>query len=188
MVQSKATTVGAYLASLPADRRAALEAVRAVIRKNLDVGYEEGIQNGMIGYYVPHRLFPAGYHCDPKVALPFAMLASQKGHMSLHLMGLYISPDGKEPPEARDFREAWAKTGRKLDMGKACIRFKKIEDVALDVLGETFRRLPMKLYIERYEAALATRAAGSSKKPAATSGAKKAATKPTAKKKAAKRA
>src|SRR5262245_12097077 len=132
MPTSKAKTVKEYLAELPPDRRAALQAVREVILKNLDGGYEEGMQYGMIGYYVPHRVFPAGYHCDPKQPLPFAGLASQKNHMSLHLMAVYLGCDGQgETPNAKWFREAWTKTGKKLDMGKACIRFKKLDDVPL---------------------------------------------------------
>jgi len=196
MAQPKPTTVAAYLASLPDDRRAALEAVRTVIKKNLDKDYEEGLQYGMIGYFVPHRVFPAGYHCDPKQPLPFAALASQKAHMSLHLMGLYIGPDGQEPPEAADFRAAWTKTGRKLDMGKACVRFKKLEDVALDVVGETIRRLPVKLYVARYSALDPRSAAPAAKKAGAGAATKakpaaakaKPAARPATKKKTAKRA
>ena len=124
-MQSKATTVDQYLAELPEDRRKALEAVRQVVLKNLDKDYEEGIQYGMIGYYVPHRVHPAGYHCDPKQPLPFASLASQKNHMALYLMCIYGDTD-----HAKWFRDAWAKTGKKLDMGKACVRFKKLEDLA----------------------------------------------------------
>src|SRR5688572_8959727 len=85
-MQSKAQTVNDYLAELPDDRRAAIEAVRKVIRKNLPKGYEEGMQYGMIGYHVPHKLYPPGYHCDPKQPLPFAALASQKNYMSVYLM------------------------------------------------------------------------------------------------------
>ena len=88
-MQDKATTVEQYLSGLTADRRKAIEAVRQVILKNLDKDYEEGIQYGMIGYYVPHRVYPAGYHCDPKQPLPFAGLASQKNYMSLYLMCVY---------------------------------------------------------------------------------------------------
>src|SRR6516225_12362837 len=89
LMQSKATTVQQYLSELRDDRRAAVEAVRQVILKNLDKDYAEGIQYGMIGYYVPHRVYPAGYHCDPKQPLPFAALASQKGYMSVYLMCIY---------------------------------------------------------------------------------------------------
>lgn len=149
-MQRNATTVEQYLAALPADRHAAIEKVREVFRKNLD-GYEERIQYGMIGYAVPFRTFPAGYHCDPKQPLPFAGLASQKGHMSIHLMGLYMA--GEESELARWFRDAWAKTGRKLDMGKGCLRFKKLDDLALDVLGELLRRMPASTYVTLYEAA-----------------------------------
>ncbi len=155
-MQSKATTVAAYLASLPADRRSALEAVRKVIKKNLDPKFEEGMQYGMIGYYLPHSVYPAGYHCDPKQPLPYAGLASQKNHMSIYLMGLYIGEEGSENELTRWFHNAWAKTGKKLDMGKSCVRFKKIEDVSLDVLGEAIRRVPAKTYVANYEAVLAT--------------------------------
>jgi Domain of unknown function (DU1801) len=146
-MQSKATTVEQYLAELPEDRRRALEAVRKVVLKNLDKDYEEGIQYGMIGYYVPHRVYPSGYHCDPRQPLPFANLASQKNHMALYMMCIYGDSE-----HARWFQEAWAKTGKKLDMGKACIRFKKVEDLALDVIGEAIKRVPAKKYIAYCEA------------------------------------
>lgn len=145
-MQSKAATVAEYLASLPEDRRSALQAVRRVFLDNLDKQYAEGMSYGMIGYAVPHSVYPPGYHCNPKQPLPFAGLASQKGHMSLYLMCLY----GDATHEAW-FRAEWAKTGKKLDMGKACIRFKKVEDLALDVLAEAIRRVPVKAYIARYE-------------------------------------
>src|SRR5580692_4016921 len=112
-MKSEAKTVAAYLASLPADRRAAIAVVRDVVRDNLDAGYEEGIQYGMIGWYVPHRLFPSGYHADPKQPLPFAALASQKNHMALYLMGVYCGcaeGPGGETVDARWFREAWGRT------------------------------------------------------------------------------
>lgn len=152
-MQSRATSVEAYLAELPDDRRIAIEAVRKVILKNLDAGYREGIQYGMIGYFVPHEVFPAGYHCDPKQPLPFAALASQKNYMSLYLMGVYCGcaeGAGGETADARWFRDAWDKTGKKLDMGKACVRFRKLEDVALDVVAEAIRRIPAKAYVKRY--------------------------------------
>jgi Domain of unknown function (DU1801) len=146
---SKAKTVKEYLASLPDDRRAALEAVRRVMLDNTDKGYEEGMQYGMIGYYVPHRIYPPGYHCDPKQPLPFAGMASQKNHMSIHLMCIYGNSSHLDW-----FRQAWARTGKKLDMGKACIRFKKLDDLALDVIGEAVKRMPVKKWIEFYESAL----------------------------------
>jgi hypothetical protein len=150
-MQSKAATVGEYLAGLPDDRRRALEAVRRVVLENLDKDYEEGMQYGMIGYYVPHRVYPAGYHCDPAQPLPFAQLASQKNHMALYLMCVYGNSE-----HASWFREAWARTGKKLDMGKACVRFKKVEDLALDVIGEAIRRVPARKYIKACEAARAS--------------------------------
>jgi len=154
-MQSKAATVSDYLASLPDDRRKAIETVRSVILANLDKDFEEGMQYGMIGYYVPHRIYPAGYHADPKQGLPFAALASQKNYMSVYLMGLYCGciEGVSDTNLVRWFREAWAKTGKKLNMGKACIRFKKADDLALDVLGEAIRRMPARKYVEVYEEA-----------------------------------
>lgn len=160
-MQSKATTVAQYLAELPPDRRASIEAVRAVIRKNLDKDYEEGMQYGMIGYYVPHSVYPPGYHCDPRQPLPFAGLASQKNHLSVYLMTLY-----GEGPEARWFHDAWATTGKKLDMGKCCIRFKKSEDLALEIIGEVVRRMPAKSLINYYDKAREDAANNPRKRPA----------------------
>lgn len=155
-MQSRAASVADYLAELDPDRRAALEAVRRVILNNLDPLYAECMQYGMIGYSVPHSVFPAGYHCDPSQPLPFAALASQKNYMSLYLMGVYCGCDGSDPTaHVRWFQQAWAKTGKKLDMGKACIRFKRVEDLALDVIGQAIRRVPAKTYIKMYEASLA---------------------------------
>ena len=159
-MQSKATTVEQYLSGLPEERRAALAAVRKVLLANLDKDYEEGLQYGMIGYYVPHRVFPAGYHCDPSKPLLFAGLGSQKNYMSLYLMCVY-GPS----PLAAWFSEAWAKTGKKLDMGKACIRFKRVDDLALDVIGEVIRRLPVNKYLEQYQAARRLVAARTTKGP-----------------------
>jgi hypothetical protein len=173
-MQSKATTVAKYLAELPPDRRAAIGAVREVILRNLDKDYEEGMQYGMIAYYVPHRVFPAGYHCDPSKPLCYAALASQKGYMSLYLMCIYGSSE-----QAEWFREAWAKTGKRLDSGKSCIRFKKIEDVAMEVVGEAIRRVPARKYIEHYEKLLSGRGKGSA--PAKKSAARGATRKPGAK-------
>ena len=149
MVMSKAATVEDYLAELPADRRAAVEAVRGVILKNLDKDFEEGMSYGMIGYYVPHRIYPAGYHCDPKQPLPYAGLASQKNHLAIYLMCVYSSTKNAEW-----FRKEWAKSGKKLDMGKSCIRFKKVEDLALDVVGKAIARVSAKDFIKNVEAVL----------------------------------
>jgi uncharacterized protein YdhG (YjbR/CyaY superfamily) len=179
-MQSKATTVQAYLASLPPDRREAIEAVRKVILKNLDKDYVENMSYGMIGYCVPHSIYPPGYHCKPEQALPFAALASQKNYMSVYLMCTY-----GRVSHLKWFQDAWAKTGKKLDMGKSCIRFKKVEDLALDVIGESIRRVPAKNYIAEVEAGLAkSKVAKPTRKPAT----KKASTKKPAAKKSVSRA
>ncbi len=160
-MQSKAKTVAQYLSALPKDRREALKAVRSTILKNLPRGYAEGMQCGMIGYFVPHSVYPPGYHCDPKQPLPFGGLASQKNHMAIYLMCVYSDPE----LEAW-FREAWAKTGKKLDMGKSCVRFKKLDDVALNVIGQVIRRVPVKKFIEFYESAIPAARRSAAKKSA----------------------
>lgn len=149
-MQSKATTVDDYLKELPEDRRAAISKVRQVIRKNLPKGVAEGMQYGMIGYFVPHKVYPPGYHCDPKQPLPFAALASQKNYMSVYLCSLY-----QRPSEEGWVRERFAAAGKKLDMGKSCIRFKRLEDLPLDVVGEAVARFSVADYISQYEAQLA---------------------------------
>jgi len=138
-----------YLDGLPEDRRKALAKVRAAIRKGLPKGYEEGIQYGMIGWSVPHALYPAGYHCDPKQPVPFAGLASQKNHMSVYLMCVY----GDEA-HRRWFETEWRKTGRKLDMGKSCVRFRKAEDLPLELLTEAVARVPVDKFLAQYEASI----------------------------------
>ncbi len=146
---TKPVTITQYLAALPKDRRDAIQAVRKVIRANLDPKFKEVIQYGAIGYVVPHSVYPAGYHCDPKQPLPFAGIASQKNHMSIHLFCLYTAEG-----EQRRFRDAWAKSGKRLDMGKSCARFRKIEDVPLELVGKTVKRITAKKFIAAYEAAL----------------------------------
>ena len=158
-MKSKASTVAEYLRDLPEDRRAAISAVRAVILENLDSDFEECMSCGMIGYVVPHRVFPAGYHCDPQQPLLFAALASQKNYMSLYLMTVYGNPE----IEAQ-LREAFAQAGRKLDMGKCCIRFKKLDDLPLPVVGEFIGRVTARKYVAHYEAAMSR---GSTRKTAA---------------------
>ena len=130
-----------------------LSAVRDVILANLDPAYTEVMQYGMIGYAIPHSLYPAGYHCDATQPIPFAALASQKNYLSLYLMGLYVGCAGtEETSDATWFREAWAASGKKkLDMGKACVRFKHLDDLALDVIGEAIRRMPAQRYLTLYE-------------------------------------
>jgi hypothetical protein len=185
-MQSKATTVAEYLDSLPPDRRSAIAAVRKAIVDNLDPDYFEGVHYGMISYCVPDRLLPAGTHRNPKQPLPFAALASQKDHMSLHLMGVYTGG-----LDADWFREAWQKGGRKLDMGKCCVRFRSLDDVPLDVVAEAIRRMPAKRWVAVYTQALAMQGrqagksakkqpgrAGPSKKPRARSSGKARAERP----------
>jgi hypothetical protein len=181
-MKSKATTVKAYLASLPADRRAGIEAVRTVIRRNLDKHYEESMLYGMIGYAVPHRVWPLGYHCDPSKPLMMAALSSQKNKLTVYLMSVY-----SDKKERAWFQKAWAKNGKKLDMGGCCVRFTKVEDAALDVIGEAIRRTPAKAYVERYVQTLASTGRGPDGKkltPAAAekkAAKKKVASKPTKK-------
>lgn len=150
MAQSQAKTVKAYLAELPPDRHEAITAVRQVILDNQPEGLEEGMQWGMIGYYLPHSLYPGGYHCDKEQPLPFASLANQKNYMVFYGFNIYIDDKQQEW-----FVKEWKKTGKKLDMGKSCVRFKKLEDVALDVLAKLTRRCSVEKYIELYEKQLA---------------------------------
>ncbi|MBC8326259.1 MAG: DUF1801 domain-containing protein [Verrucomicrobia subdivision 3 bacterium] len=154
-MQSKAKTVKQYFAELPPDRRKAMSALRAVINKNLPKGFKEGMQWGMPAWYVPLSAYPDGYHCQPDEPLPFAAIASQKQHMAFYGIGLYMDPE-----QAAWFVKAWEATGKKLNMGKSCVRFKKIEDVALEVVGEAVRRISMKDYIAGYEASLAQNKSG----------------------------
>jgi hypothetical protein len=176
-MQSQATTVPAYLAELPAERRAVVSAVRDLVNAHLDRDYEEGLNYGMIGWYVPHRIFPPGYHCNPKLPLPFAGLAAQKNHYSLYLMSLY-----GEGPHWNDFEAAWKKSGKKLDMGKCCIRFKKVEDLATEVIADAVRRTPASVYVAHYQSALARNASPGGR--AASRKARAAATQKSAAKKA----
>ncbi|MHC5010416.1 MAG: DUF1801 domain-containing protein [Planctomycetota bacterium] len=146
---AKPTTVKEYLDHLPEDRRKAIRAVRAAVNRRLPKGYKEGIQYGMIGWFVPHRIYPDGYHCDAKQPVPFAALASQKNHMAIYLMCIY--GDAKHRAW---FEKEWAKTGKRLDMGKSCVRFRKIEDVPLDLIGEAVARVPVDAFLAQYEAAI----------------------------------
>jgi hypothetical protein len=145
-MQSKAATVAKYLADLAPERRAALAAVRKVVLDNLDDGYEEGMGYGMISYHVPHRVYPPGYHCNPALPLPFASLASQKNYMSLYLPSVYA-----DAGEEGWLRARFAAAGKKLDMGKCCVRFQMLEDLPLEVIGEAIRRVPVAAHVAHYE-------------------------------------
>lgn len=177
-MQSKAATVAAYLKSLPEDRRKALQAIRKVVNDNLDPKVKEAMAYGMPGWVVPLSVYPDGYHCAKDTPLPFASLASQKNHMALYLFCVYSVPG-----EAERLAEEWKAAGKKLDMGKSCLRFKKLEDVPLEVIGKAVKRMTLKKFIAGYEEALAGTSAGR-KKAAAKKGAakKKAAKKPATKK------
>ena len=154
-MQSKVANVEAYLAEQTPERRQTLEAVRRLMRQSLDARIAEGMSYGMIGYFVPHAIFPAGYHCDPKQPLPFAGLAAQKGHFSLYLMGLYLDPELTARFEAR-----WQASGKKLDMGKACVRFKRLEDLASEAIAETLRGMDLDTYLATYQARYGSTKAG----------------------------
>ncbi len=147
MVKSKADSPEAYVAELPPERREAICEVRKVVLEHLPEGYEEGMQHGMIGYYIPLERYPNTYNKQP---LSIATLGSQKNHMALHLMGVYSDPEME-----RWFKERFAESGKKLDMGKSCVRFKKLDDLPLEVIGEAISGMPPEKFIERYEAARA---------------------------------
>ena len=146
---AKPTTVKALIDALPEDRRKHIRKVRAAVNRALPKGFKEGIQYGMIGWFVPHSRFPDGYHCDPKQPVPFAGLASQKNYMSLYLMCIY--GDAKHRAW---FEKAWAKTGKKLNMGKSCIRFKDAADLPMDVIEQAVARVSVDKFLAQYEASI----------------------------------
>ena len=137
-----------YIDQLPPDRQAAVKKLRAVIRKNLPKGFKETMSYGMIGYVVPHSLYPDGYHCDTSLPLPFLSIASQKNFIGVYHMGIY----------ADDTLLAWfEKSYRdrvegKLDMGKSCIRFKKLDQIPYELIGELVSKVSVQDWITTYEA------------------------------------
>jgi hypothetical protein len=158
-MQSQARTVAEYLAELPPDRRAVVESLRQVVLQNLDAGIAEVMQYGMIGYVIPHSIYPPGYHCTPEQPLPYAAIAAQKNHYGLYMMFLY----GNDKEEAW-FRERWGRSGKRLDMGRACVRFRSLEQVPLDVVAGAFRRATIKRYVNAVEKALAGRSGKTTRK------------------------
>ena len=142
-MRSEATTVDQYLAELPADRRKAIEAVRWVILENLPDGYVESMNWGMITYEVPLEVYPDTYNKQP---LMFAALASQKNHMAVYLTGIYMSDAARD-----EFEKAYRATGKRFDVGKSCVRFRKLEDLPMDLIGKTVASLPMDQLIARFE-------------------------------------
>lgn len=143
MVSSAATTVAQYLAALPADRRAEIARVRAVVNAKLPRGYEEGMLYGMIGWYIPLADYPETYNGQP---LCLAGLAAQKQHLALYLMSVY-----GDPALERKFKAGFVAAGKKLDMGRSCVRFKTADALALDVIGATISKVTPASYIAAYE-------------------------------------
>jgi hypothetical protein len=149
-MQSKAATVDEYLAEIPADRQKAMKELRKVIRKNLPKGFKESMNYGMMGYAVPHSIYPAGYHCNPTDPLPFMGIASQKNSINIYHMGIYA-----DPGLLKWFQEAHAKASpKKLDMGKSCIRYKKPEDIPFTLIGVLAAKITVEKWIEMYESML----------------------------------
>jgi len=146
-MQYKVISPEDYINQAPEERKNALNTLRNVINKNLPKGFTEGIQYGMIGYYVSHEIYPNGYHCKPEEPLPFMSFASQKNSINLYHSGLYAVP------EIYDWfvNEYPKHCKRKLDMGKSCIRFKKIEEIPFDLIAELCKKIKVKEWIDIYE-------------------------------------
>ena len=146
----KPSTPAEYLASLAAERKGIVTAMHKAVVKALPKGFEPCINYGMIGYVVPHSLYPDGYHCDPKLPLPFMCLASQKSHIGFYHMGIYM-----DPALLSWFTKEWPKhSTKKLDMGKSCLRFKRAEDVPLKLLEALTKKMTVKQWIALYESKL----------------------------------
>ena len=140
----KASTVDEYIEQLPKDRQVAIEKLRDIILKNIPKGFEEGINYGMIGYYVPHSIYPKGYHCTPELPL---RIASQKNSINIYHSGIYADKKLYDW-----FVAAYPKySNRKLDMGKSCVRFKKLDDIPYQLIGELCGKLSVEQWIEMYE-------------------------------------
>jgi len=141
------SSVTEYINGLSEDRQVVIKKLQAIIKKNLPKGFGEEMSYGMIGYVVPHKLYPAGYHCDPKLPLPFLSIASQKNFIALYHMGMYAKP------ELLDwFTSEYPKHCKsKLDMGKSCVRFKKMEDIPYALLEELMKKMTVADWISIYE-------------------------------------
>lgn len=143
----EATTVEDYINQLPEDRQIAIKKLRQIILDNLPKGFEEGITYKMIGYYVPHSIYPNGYHCDPKLPLPFINVASQKNFIALYHMGIYAKQE-----LLNWFIAEYPKHCKyKLDMGKSCIRFKKLNAIPYDLIAELVQKMTTEEWITTYE-------------------------------------
>lgn len=148
-MQSKALTVNEYLNEIPEDRKVGFNKLRDVILNNIPKGFQEGMGYGMMGYSVPHTIYPNGYHCNPKDPLPFAGLASQKNFIAFYHMGIYANPE-----LLNWFTSEFPKhSKKKLDMGKSCIRFKKPEDIPFELIGELMQKVSVEDWINTYETA-----------------------------------
>jgi Domain of unknown function (DU1801) len=146
-MQSTAKTPEDYISEIPVDRQAAFKKLRDSIKKNLPKGFKEVMGYGMIGYVVPHTLYPDGYHCDPKVPLPFMNIASQKNFIAVYHMGMYANP-----ALLKWFTGEFSKKSKKkLDMGKSCIRFKQPEDIPFELMGELSAKITPQEWINAYE-------------------------------------
>jgi hypothetical protein len=144
---SGAKTPAEYIKELPADRKEAIAKLRDVVLKNLPDGFKEQMGYGMLGYVVPHKIYPPGYHCDPKLPLPFAGLASQKNFIAFYHMGIYAMPD-----LLKWFVAEYPKhSSAKLDMGKSCVRFKKPEHIPYKLIGELMKKVSVEKWVEGYE-------------------------------------
>ncbi len=146
-MQSKATTVDEYIKELPPDRQEAIIQLRKEFKKNLPKGFEEQMSYGMIGYVVPHSIYPPGYHCAPELPLPFLNIASQKNFIAVYHMGVYAQPELYQ----WFVTEYPNQTKAKLDMGKSCIRFKKPELIPFKLFGELANKITPQQWIEIYE-------------------------------------
>lgn len=144
---SKATTPEQYIKELPPERKDPIIQLRNTILKNLPKGFKEEISYGMIGYVVPHELYPGGYHCDPKLPLPFVSIASQKNYIALYHMGIYAMPELLQWFTTEYTKQSPAK----LDMGKGCIRFKKPEHIPYKLISELIKKISVKDWIKTYE-------------------------------------
>ena len=144
---SDAKTPEQYLKELPADRKEAVTKLRDTILKNLPKGFKETMSYGMLTYVVPHEIYPAGYHCNPKQALPFVSIASQKNFVAFYHMGMYANPE-----LLKWFQTEYSKhSAAKPDMGKSCMRFKKPEQIPYKLIGELMKKISVKDWIECYE-------------------------------------
>ena len=146
-MQSKATTPEQYLAELPEDRSKVMNKLRQVALENLPKGFKEVMSYGMLGYVVPHEIYPNGYHCTPQLPLPFFNIASQKNSINMYHMMVYADKNLHDWFAAEYPKQCKSK----LDMGKSCIRFKKMNDIPFDLIGELLSKVTVEKWIEEYE-------------------------------------